>query len=97
FIQYDFSDIVLYYGNLTCIKDAVELYTILKGKDVSVEEIQKRIDALPIHSSKDIALDWNMIQPKDRGRITRLLEQKILTNEVENKKEALEKFLEIGD
>lgn len=97
FIENDFSDEALYYGNLDCIQDAVELYTILKRKDIVVEDVQKRIDALPIHSPKDIDLDWNLIQSKARGRITRFLEHKILNKEIENKKEALQKLLEIGD
>ncbi|MDE7106042.1 MAG: hypothetical protein K2O22_02640 [Anaeroplasmataceae bacterium] len=95
FIKSDFSDISLYYGNQYCLKDAVELYSILKNKKIEVEELQKRIEALPIRNSKDISLDWDWIQPKDRGRITKLLEQKILNKEVENKKEALQRLLEI--
>lgn len=95
FIKSDFSDISLYYGNQNCLKDAAELYTILKNKEIVVKEIQKRVEALPLHNSKDISVDWEFIQPKDRGRITKFLEQKILNKEVENKKEALQRLLEI--
>ncbi|MCM1556598.1 MAG: hypothetical protein NC087_03595 [Anaeroplasma bactoclasticum] len=95
FIEDDFSDVTLYYGNSNCIKDAVELYTILKHKIIVVEDVQKRMDALPIHSSKDIAFDWNLVQPKDRGKVIKLLELKILNREVENKKEVLQEVLEI--
>ncbi|MDE5546033.1 MAG: hypothetical protein K2I88_01065 [Anaeroplasmataceae bacterium] len=96
-VRNDFSNLALYYGNIACLKEAVELYNVLKCKNIFVEGLQRRFEALPIRNSKDINFDWNQINPKERGRVTKLLEQLILNEEVENKKDVLKKCLEIEE
>ncbi|MDE6407455.1 MAG: hypothetical protein K2K48_05525 [Anaeroplasmataceae bacterium] len=96
-VRNDFSDIALYYGNLCCLDEAIELYNILKGKKLLIADIQNRIQDLPIHTCKDIHFDWNQIQAKERGKITKLLEQLIIDKKVENKNEVLKKYLEIEE
>ena len=76
---------------------AIELYNALKNKNIKLEDIRKRVDTLPIHSSKDIAIDWTWVTSCDRGRITKLLEKRILNKEIENNKEDIKKCLETED
>lgn len=97
FVRNDFNDIALYYGNLNVLEDAIELDNILKHKKFSVDEIYKRKEELPIHSPKDIDFDWSTQTYKNRGKLTKLLEEKILNKEVKNKKEDLKKFLKVED
>ena len=69
----------------------------MSGKQIQLKEINRRIKELPIHSSKEIAADWNSISPKDRGRITKCLENAIINNKVKNQKEDIMKYLEIEE
>ncbi|MDE6661038.1 MAG: hypothetical protein K2J93_04400 [Anaeroplasmataceae bacterium] len=97
FILNEFCDESLYYGNLNCLNSAIELYNILKKKNIQLVDIRQRIESLPIHSPKDIAIDWDLVAACDRGRITKLLEKRILNKEIENTKEDIKKCLEIED
>ncbi|MDE6242236.1 MAG: hypothetical protein K2M08_07445 [Anaeroplasmataceae bacterium] len=96
-VRNDFNPLALYYGSLKWLKEAVELYNALKGTNLLVEDIQRRIKALPIQNSKDIDFDWSRVASKERGKVTKLLENLILNGEVENKNDALQKCLEIEE
>ena len=97
YVRNDLNDISLYYGNKECLEDAVELYTILSGKQVDIEEVYKRIKELPIHNAKEIALDWNRILTKNRGKVTKRLESAIINKEIKNQNEEIMKYLEIEE
>lgn len=93
-IEYQFSSIALYYGNKDVLVDALELYNAVYKKKIKEESILKQIQELPIHSPKDIHLNWEEYPSSLRSMITRKLEKAILLNQVKNEEDALKKYLE---
>lgn len=97
FVKNNFSNVTLYYGNQDVLEDAVELYNIVKNKDILMEDLYKRKEALPIHSSKDIDLEWDEKNLKMKKSLIKTLEEKILNLEVKNRKEDLQKLLQVEE
>lgn len=95
-ILHHFDSIALYYGDMGCLEEAIELNNILYKENLCKDDILKRYEALPIHSTKDIHFDWKEIQ-KNRSKITKKLETAILLFQVKNEEAALKKYLEIEE
>lgn len=94
-IKNQFNSLALYYGDLNCLGEAIELNNILYKTNFNKEELLKEYRALPIKSAKDIHFSWEKYASKDRAKITKKLEMAILFHQVENEELALKKYLEI--
>lgn len=95
FVRNKFNNVSLYYGNKDVLLKAINLFNILNKTNIKLDDINKLIDNLLIHSPKDILYTWD--NNKNRGKITKILEAAILNGKVENKESALKKYLEIED
>ncbi|MDE7263086.1 MAG: hypothetical protein K2N64_00310 [Anaeroplasmataceae bacterium] len=93
-IRHQFDNISLYYGKLDCLNEAIDLYNHLYDKTMSYEEIVLKRQKLPIHSSKDIQLDWSRVPTKERGKQTKRLEMAILLGIIKNREKEVIQFLE---
>ncbi len=97
FVRKKFDAISLYYGNETCLESAVELYNALYKEKVQLEEIQRKKAELPIHTPKDICIDWSWISSSQRGITTKKLENAILCGQIKNEFKSIKNFLETGE
>ncbi len=95
FVRNKFNNVSLYYGNKNVLEKSINLFNSINNTNIKLGDINKLIDSLPIHSSRDILFTWD--NNKNRGKITKILENAILNGEVENKENKLKKYLEIED
>ncbi|MDE6584803.1 MAG: hypothetical protein K2K15_05315, partial [Anaeroplasmataceae bacterium] len=96
-VRNSFDSISLYYGNVLYIEEAILLYNCLNGAKLSKEEIMERWNNLPIHSAKDIQMDWTSIPTIKRSSITKKLELAILQQHILNRADQICKYLEIEE
>lgn len=95
FVRNKFNNVSLYYGNKDVLNKAINLFNALNKTNICFNDINKLINNLPINSSKDILYTWD--NNKNRGKITKLLEEAILNGKVENEESKLKKYLEIEE
>lgn len=93
-VRHSFDSISLYYGNPDCIEEAIELYNHLYHKKSSYGDVIQQIQRLPIHSSKDIKVDWTQFPVESRGRLTKKVERAILLGKIKNEEQEVKQFLE---
>lgn len=95
FVRNKFNNVSLYYGNRKVLLRAINLFNALNRTNIGLAAINELINSLPIHSPKDILYTWD--NNKNRGKITKILENAILNGEVENEESKLKKYLEIEE
>lgn len=96
-VRNSFDSISLYYGNTLCIEEAIRLYNCFNGDKLSIEEVMERWNNLPIHSAKDIQMDWTNIPSEKRSCITKKIELAILQQHILNRENQITKYLEIEE